>query len=174
MRVLCATTAGTGHFGPMIPVAQACAAAGHEVRVAAPDSFASHVARAGLVHAPFDDVPPEIIGPVFGRLPSLSVEAANRTVVREVFGRLDAQAALPRVSEVVERWRPHIVLRDPCEFGSLAAAERASVPHAEVAIGIGTLQLWASDFLVEPLRELDEIVGLPREGARPPWRRLRC
>jgi UDP:flavonoid glycosyltransferase YjiC (YdhE family) len=160
MRVLCATTAGTGHFGPMIPVAQACAAAGHDVRVAAPESFAGHVQRAGLTHAPFDDVPPEVIGPVFARLPSLSTEEANRTVISDVFGRLDARAAFPRVAELVERWRPDVVLRDPCEFGSLAAAERAGVPHTEVAIGIGNLQPWATSALVQPLGELDEIVGL--------------
>ena len=161
MRVLCATTAGTGHFGPMIPVAQACAAAGHEVRVAAPRSFAGHVQAAGLTHAPFDDVPPEVIGPVFGRLPSLSMDEANRTVLRDVFGRLDALAAWPRVSALVEGWRPDVVLRDPCEFGSLAAAEQAGVAHAEVAIGIGNLQPWATSLLGEPLAELDEVVGLP-------------
>ncbi|GAA2153258.1 MGT family glycosyltransferase [Humibacillus xanthopallidus] len=161
MRVLCATTAGTGHFGPMAPVAQACAAAGHEVRVAAPLSFASHVEQTGLPHEPFDDVPPEIMGPIFGGLSSVSMEAANHTVVRAVFGRLDAQAAFPGVSEVVERWRPDVVLRDPCEFGSLAAAERAGVPNVEVAIGIRGLQLWASELLTDPLQELDEVAGLP-------------
>src|SRR6476619_998989 len=95
MRVLFATTAGTGHFGPMMPVARACAAAGHEVRVAAPVSFAGHVERAGLPFEPFDDVPPDVLGPIFGRLSSVSMEAANRIVVGDVFGRLDAQAALP-------------------------------------------------------------------------------
>jgi glycosyltransferase len=161
MRVLCATTAGTGHFGPMVPVARACAAAGHEVRVAAPASFASHVERAGLPHDPFDDVSPEVMGPIFGGLSSVSMEEANRIVVRDVFGRLDAQAALPGVSEVVGRWRPDVVLRDPCELGSLAAAERAGVPHVEVAIGLGGLQLWASELLTDPLEELDAIAGLP-------------
>jgi UDP:flavonoid glycosyltransferase YjiC (YdhE family) len=160
MRMLCATTAGTGHFGPMMPVAQACAAAGHDVRVAAPESFAGHIQRAGLTHAPFDDVPPEVIGPVFGRLASLSMVEANRTVIGDVFGRLDARAAFPRVAELVERWRPDIVLRDPCEFASLAAAERAGVPHCEVAIGIGDLQPWTTSVLVEPLQELDAIAGL--------------
>ena len=158
--MLCATTAGTGHFGPMIPVARACAAAGHEVRVAAPESFASHVQRAGLAHAPFDDVPPDVLGPIFGGLSSVSMEEANRIVVRDVFGRLDAQAALPGVSRIVESWQPDVVLRDPCELGSLAVAERAGVPHAEVAIGIGSLQRWASEPLVDPLEELDAVAGL--------------
>jgi hypothetical protein len=31
MRVLFWTTAGTGHFGPLIPVARVCQAAGHTV-----------------------------------------------------------------------------------------------------------------------------------------------
>ena len=31
MRVLFSTTAGSGHFGPMVPVARACRDAGHDV-----------------------------------------------------------------------------------------------------------------------------------------------
>ncbi|MFC7594728.1 glycosyltransferase [Terrabacter sp. GCM10028922] len=160
MRLLFSTTAGTGHFTPMIPVARACASAGHEVRVAAPDSFASHVERAGLEHAPFDDVPPDVMGAVFARLPSLSPEDANRVVVRDVFGRLDAQAAWPRVRDTIDTWRPDVVLREPCELGSLAAALGAGVPQAEVAIGLGRIRDWVGDALVEPLLELDELAGL--------------
>ncbi len=160
MRVLFSTTAGTGHFTPMVPVARACLEAGHDVRVAAPESFASHVADAGLEHVPFDDVPPDVMGAVFARLPTMSREEANVTVVRDIFGRLDARAAHPRVQELVDEWAPDIVLRDPTEFGSLAAAERAGVPHAEVAIGLGRVQHWAGRELVEPLDELDALVGL--------------
>jgi glycosyltransferase len=160
MRMLFATTAGTGHFGPMVPVARACVEAGHEVRVAAPESFANHVARAGLEHVPFDDVPQEVMGPVFARLPSLTPEEANATVVRDVFGRLDAQAAWPRVQELVDAWAPDVVLREPCEFGSLAAAVRSGVPHVEMAIGLGSLQQWAGQALVDPLGELDGVTGL--------------
>ena len=160
MRVLFSTTAGTGHFTPMIPVARACAAAGHEVRVAAPESFSSHVEGAGLEHAPFDDVPPDVMGAVFARLPSLPPEEANHVVVRDVFGRLDAQAAWPRVRDVVDTWKPEIVLREPCEFGSLAAALGAGVPHAEVAIGLRRMRDWMGEVLVEPLLEFDELAGL--------------
>src|SRR5918993_4577784 len=101
MRVLFSTTAGAGHFGPMIRVAHACVAAGHAVAAAAPASFASHVANAGLTPLPFPDVPADQMGAVFGRLPSLPREEANGLVIGEVFGRLDAQAALPTLTEVV-------------------------------------------------------------------------
>ena len=40
MRVLFATTANDGHFGPLRPFARAFADAGHEVRVAAPALYA--------------------------------------------------------------------------------------------------------------------------------------
>ena len=46
--MLFSTTAGAGHFGPMIPIAHACADAGHAVAVAAPASFAGSVAKADL------------------------------------------------------------------------------------------------------------------------------
>ena len=48
-----------------------------------------------------------------GRLPALSFDDANLTVLREVFGRIDAQAAYPAVSAAIEVWRPDVVLREP-------------------------------------------------------------
>ena len=57
-------------------------------------------------------------------------------VIREVFGRIDAQAGLPAVTEIVERWRPDVVLRESAELASLVAAERAGIPHVHVCIGM--------------------------------------
>ena len=62
MRVLFSTTAGTGHFGPLIPFAKACAAAGHTVAVAAPGSFANAVTGAGFRHLAVGEPPRELIG----------------------------------------------------------------------------------------------------------------
>ena len=69
-------------------------------------------------------------------MPALSFDDANLTVLREAFGRIDAQAAYPAVSAAIEVWRPDVVLREPAEFGSLAAAVRVGVPHLQVAIGM--------------------------------------
>ena len=165
MRVLFSTTAGSGHFGPLIPFARACGDAGHEVKVGAPSSFAAAVVGAGLEHAPFADVPPEIIGPIFGRLPDVSFEEANETVLAEIFGRLDAQAALPALTEIIDVWQPDIVVREPCEFGSLVAAERAGVLQVQVAIGVGGNAGYALPILAAPLAELSVIAGLPDDRA---------
>lgn len=144
-----------------MPFAGACRDAGHEVRVAAPASFAAAVAATGLDHAPFADVPPEILGPIFGRLPELSRTEADRTVMAEVFGRLDAQAALPGLTEIIAGWRPDIVVREFCEFGSLVAAQKAGVPQVEVAIGLAAAYESALPVVAAPLSELDAIAGLP-------------
>lgn len=67
------TTANEGHFGPLLPFVRACAASGHDVRVAAPVSFGPALARVGLRHEPFADARPELIGPVMAQLPAMDV-----------------------------------------------------------------------------------------------------
>ncbi len=160
MRVLFATTANDGHFGPLLPFARACVAAGHDVRIAAPESFARSVEGAGFAHEPFADAPPDLIGPVMGQLPQLSFEEADAIVIREVFGRIDAQAALPGLVAVIERWRPDLVVRESAELGSLAAAETAGIPHAHVAIGMHEIMTSLATATTEPLLELDGHAGL--------------
>ena len=82
MRVLVATTAGVGHFGPMVPFAQACRAAGHDVVVAAPRSFEPAVVAAGLAFAPLGEPSPAELGAIFGRLEGLTLDEANVIVLR--------------------------------------------------------------------------------------------
>ena len=159
MRVLCATTANDGHFGPLLPFARALAGAGHEVRVLAPQSFADTVAAAGFVHEPCADAPPELIGPVMGSLPSLTLDEADDVVIREVFARIDAQAALPAAVETLERWRPDLVVRESADLAALAAAERAGVPHVHVCIGMHEVVSRFSEAIAEPLEELGRLAG---------------
>jgi hypothetical protein len=160
MRVLCSTTANDGHAGPLLTFARACAAAGHEVRVAAPASYAGALARSRLTHEPFADPAREEIGPVMGRLPSLTVQEADEVVLREVFGRIDAQAALPGLLATMERWRPDVLLRESAELGSLAAAERMGVPHVHVSIGMHEVVPRFAEAVAEPLVELGRLAGL--------------
>lgn len=160
MRVLISTTANEGHFGPLVPLGRAALARGHEVRVAAPASFAESVRRAGFEHLPFADAPPELVGPVMARLPTLPFDQADATVIREVFGRIDAQAAYPGVLAAIEDWRPDVLVREPAELGALAAAERTGVPHLQVVIGMSELSRVLGEVLVEPLAELAALVGL--------------
>ena len=121
--MLMATTGGAGHFAALVPFARALEASGHEVRVAAPASFAESVLAAGLREERLDDASPAALGAVFARLPSLSMLEANRVVVREVFAGLDAHAVLPGLRALVDRWQPDVIVREPAEFASYVVAE---------------------------------------------------
>ena len=149
----------------MVPVARACRDAGHEVKVAAPVSFSAAVAATGLDHAPFADVPPEVLGPIYSRLFQVSREEANRTVIAEIFGRLDSRAALPGLTDIMANWRPDLVVREFCEFGSLVAAAKAGIPQVEVAIGLAATVASDLPIVAAPLAELDALAGLPEGTA---------
>ena len=165
MRVLASTTAGTGHFLPMVPVLAACAEAGHEVLVACPESFASSVVDAGFDVAPFDDAPPDQWGPVMSRLPGLPPDEANRIVVGEIFGRIDTTAALPRLTATVEDWRPDLVLRDPTEFASWLLVRRLALQTARVSIGLLSLDAEWAGVAAASLGELPAAAGVDCSAA---------
>ena len=152
MRVLLATTAGAGHVGPLVPVAHALVDADHDVRVAAPASFAPVVRRAGLTHVPFADAPPEELGAVFAQVPSLSRLDSNALVIREAFGRINTRAALPGVRRIVAEWRPDVVVREPAELASYVVAVETGTPQAQVAIGLRSFEEFIEPLLDEPLR----------------------
>jgi UDP:flavonoid glycosyltransferase YjiC (YdhE family) len=155
MRVLFSTTAGTGHFGPLIPFAKACAAAGHTVAVASPGRFAEAVAGEGFTHLPSTSRR-ELVGEVFTRLEP-TFEGMNR--VLSDLGRLDAQAA--SIDQDHTDWRPDVVVRETLELGSLVAAERAGVAQLQVAIMTGRIGPAFVHLLEASLAELSTMAGLP-------------
>ncbi|MFN2503953.1 MAG: glycosyltransferase [Acidimicrobiales bacterium] len=167
MRVLVATTAGSGHFGPLVPFAVALKEAGHDVAVAAPESFAAAVTRAGFVHQPFGDASQEELGAVFATLPGRSNEEGNALVIGEVFGRIDTRAALPAMAAMVAEWKPDLIVRETCEFASYIAAEAAGVPHAQVAVGLAAFEERGVGVLEEPLTSLGAEPGLAGLRAAP-------
>jgi hypothetical protein len=62
MRVLFATTAAAGHFRPLIPFAEACTRAGHDVLMTGQSSVAPAVERAGFAFRPLAEPEAEEVG----------------------------------------------------------------------------------------------------------------
>ncbi len=73
---------------------------------------------------------------------------------RELFGRLAARAMLASMADAVDRWRPDLILRDPCEYSSAAVAAATGVAVAQVAISFAEAE-WASIAVAAPA--LDEL-----------------
>ena len=138
VRLLVTSTAGAGHYGPLAPFVRSFVRGGHDVLVAAPPALGPSVRDAEFW--PVDDPPAAEMAAVFDGLPALSHDEANRTVVREVFARLDPAAGLPRLRAAITEWRPDVVLREAAEFGGAIAAELHGVPSASVAIGLASME----------------------------------
>ena len=83
MQILFATTAGAGHFGPLIPFARAAVRAGHEVAVAAPRLFESAVREAGFDFRPLASPSDEDRDAMFARIGQASFDDANLIMVRD-------------------------------------------------------------------------------------------
>ncbi len=159
--MLVATTAGEGHFGPLIPFTAGCRDIGHDVVVAAPRSFATSVKRAGFAYQPLADTPAEELGAIFDSLRGLSTDEANARVVADIFAGVNVRAALPGMRDLIDAWSPDVILRESVEFASYLAAERAGVPQVEVAIGLTRVRERVISWAEPRLTELRASVELP-------------
>src|SRR4051812_39509255 len=100
MRVLFTTLGGAGHLLPLVPFAQACRRAGHEVCVATQASRTAAVERLGLPVRSFGEPGPAEWTPVMERALQVPGREADALVVGELFGRLSTQAALPGLLDI--------------------------------------------------------------------------
>jgi UDP:flavonoid glycosyltransferase YjiC (YdhE family) len=162
VRILFATTRGGGHLGPLMPLAHACVRAGHEVRIAGPETVRGAVTRAGLGFAPVGAAPHDEVAAAFAPVWAREAEAAH--VIGDLFAGLHARAALPDMLALVGSWRPDVVVRETMEFASTLAAERHGVPQVRFGVHLmavvdgnaGPLEMAAG-----PLDALRPAAGLP-------------
>jgi UDP:flavonoid glycosyltransferase YjiC (YdhE family) len=165
MRILFATTAGAGHFGPMIPFARAAVEAGHEVVVAAPGPFEPPVSGAGFDFRPVGEADPAERMAMFGRIREASFDDANTIMLRDGFFGIYPRGALPAMLELVERWRPAVIVRETGEVASLVAGERFRIPHVQVLTGLVSIDHLFRHAAVEPLGALLEAAGVAVDRA---------
>jgi UDP:flavonoid glycosyltransferase YjiC (YdhE family) len=139
VRVLFASTRGTGHFNPLVPFIEASLRGGHEVMVAGPPPLAEQVARAGYRFWEGAVPPEDELGAAWGRVPTVSPDEANAIVIGEIFAGLNVRAMLPSLLAACEEWRPDVVIREQAEFASAIAAERHGLRHARLSVSLAPL-----------------------------------
>jgi UDP:flavonoid glycosyltransferase YjiC (YdhE family) len=165
MRVLISSTRGAGHLQPLLPYAHALQAQGHEVQIAGPADIAETLRAAGLAHAPFAHPGDATLAPIWARFRGASPDETLALAIREIFAGLNSKAALPKLMETIDAWRPDLIVRDSVEFASAIAAERAGVPHARVAVHMVSFEEIIPALAADPLDELRRDAGLPPSGA---------
>lgn len=133
MRVLCTCVPGFGHFHPMVPMARALQAAGHEVAFATEARFCPRVERAGFAAFPAGLGPGVVArralaGPGTGALTAAELGA-------RMFAGIAGPAKVPGLLAAIDGWSPSLVLSDVTDFAGPVAAASAGVAHAAHSLG---------------------------------------
>jgi UDP:flavonoid glycosyltransferase YjiC (YdhE family) len=172
MRVLFTTQPESGHWHPLVPLARALVAAGHDVAFAATPAGCAGMATTGIrCYAVGSDEPEQDVADRRARLAALAPEDRAPVFWSEVFPRTRAERILPDLLAVVRAWRPSVIVRDVLEFAGCVAAEREGLPHAAVQVAAWRPRLHS--LLVAPLDRLRESVGLaPDPELAMPYRYL--
>lgn len=172
MRVLFTTQPESGHWHPLVPLARALVAAGHDVAFAATPAGCTAIATTGIRCFPVgSDEPTEDVADRRARLAALAPDDRASVFWSEVFPRIRAERILPDLLTVIRSWRPSVIVRDFLEFAGCVAAEREELPH--VAVQVAAWRPRLHSLLVAPLDQLRESVGLsPDSGLAMPYRYL--
>jgi UDP:flavonoid glycosyltransferase YjiC (YdhE family) len=117
-------------------------AVGHEVRVAAQRRHGANVEREQLPFAPLGDPPDDEWMPLMADFAELDFDTANARMIGEFFAGIDTRAALPGLLEIVEKWRPDVIVRESWEFASTIVAEQREISLARVALGLTAIERW--------------------------------
>jgi UDP:flavonoid glycosyltransferase YjiC (YdhE family) len=161
VRILFTFIGGVGHLQPLVPVARAAVAAGHEVAVAGSGKLTEVVEAAGFrafaTSAPrtADESPPtRDLTP----LPPTDAFAAELEFA-ENFATKGARRHATALQDHLREWRPDVVVRDEADLGSAIAAEVVGVPTATVLVlAAGTLL--RPDLVSPPLQVIRAEHGL--------------
>ncbi|XVV00986.1 nucleotide disphospho-sugar-binding domain-containing protein [Actinosynnema sp. CA-248983] len=157
MRILVTTVGLAGHFFPLVPLAWACRAAGHEVLVATAEHFVPAVVRAGLPVVPCGP-PADFVA--LGAADAVSGSHAQRRLAHgRVFARI-AASGLDGTAELVRSWRPDVVVSERAESAGPVAAAAHGVPVVELRWGVAALTEYreAAAALLGPLPEPDLVL----------------
>jgi UDP:flavonoid glycosyltransferase YjiC (YdhE family) len=165
MRALFTSTRGAGHFNPLVPFARAFERAGHGVMFAGPPALEGSVEAAGFSFWRLDPPPDDELDPVWARVPELPPEEANQVVVRDIFGRLNTTAHLPRMRAAFEEWRPDLVLRESNEYSGALVAEQSGIPHARIAISLASTEQLGTAIVTPAIDAIRRAEGLPGDRA---------
>lgn len=137
MRILIGSCPGVGHLLPLLPVARAARARGHDVRIATGAGLAPIAARVGLTHLPAG---PATLGHAASDIPGLAGLTGRRravVMVRQAFAGTIARGIADDVLAAIADdagWRPDVIVHEDMDIGSWVVAERLGLPHATVQV----------------------------------------
>lgn len=157
MRILFTFAGGTGHLVPLLPIARALLARGHDITFSGQRSMLPIVEAAGYVG--LDSGGPTLAATEF-RGPLRPVDRRREeNVIRDVFAGAVASERAARLIAVARAWSADVIVRDEVDFGAVVAAEVIGIPHAGVIV-LAAGGLIRSDLVAQRLDALRALHGL--------------
>src|SRR4051812_46742316 len=143
MRMLFTTWAWPSHYLPMVPLAWAARAAGHEVRIASQPALADTIARSGLTGTLVGrdlDITERFRRDVFALIDRdwKAVTPADIQLMGERATAMFTDLAEAMVDDLVafaQAWRPDVVVADPLTYAGPIAAAVLGVPAVRHLFG---------------------------------------
>ncbi len=162
MRMLFTTVQLAGHFQPLVPIARAAVAAGHDVAFACAASFVPTVERAGFRAFPAGfDLRGRLSPECFPGLAAVPGDRVWSWAPPRIFVGVYAVAMTPDLLTIAREWHPDLIVRDSSEYGGCVVAEVLGLPHATVRTGSTSSRYSIRQLFSEPLARLRELNGLP-------------
>jgi UDP:flavonoid glycosyltransferase YjiC (YdhE family) len=163
VRILFTSFPAYGHLHPVVPLALAALAAGHDVRLATGPDFAPWVERCGLPAVP--------VGLSQDEVHEVAAwEVSGPEMTARMFTQVWVPAAMPGLLELAESWRPELVVHEEQEYAGVLLASRLGLPcvtHSwsaparpagACAFQLGLLEpVWAEWLPEVPARRLGEL-----------------
>jgi UDP:flavonoid glycosyltransferase YjiC (YdhE family) len=141
VRILFSCVAGFGHLYPLLPLARALAAEGHAVAIATGAGMQPAAQAAGFkTFAAGLDVP-SAFAQLQMRFPNreyeqLVPEAIMQWYLPHLFGEIMAPAMVEDLEDVVETWRPDLIVHETYEFGAPVIAAAKGIPSIGQTLGL--------------------------------------
>jgi len=139
MKVLFTCVIGHGHFHPMVPLARALEAAGHQVVFATDPAFCGYVRDVGFEVHPAGLDQPEALARFVAATPGWAeIPPQDRLPFQfpGLFAGARAPVMLHDLESIMASVRPDLLIHDTTEMAGAIAAEAAGVAHAEHSFGI--------------------------------------
>jgi MGT family glycosyltransferase len=171
MRALFSLLPARGSLQPLLPVAQAMQARGHQVALCSAPRFRKDVEAHGLTFLPagldwhvsdpdYIDVLCQAAGGL--AFPPLAGQQRFAWVIANLFIGAAARHMLPELTGIARQWSADLIVRESLEFAGCVAAEALGLPHASVAAAADSALDGRRD-LTRPLAALRRQAGLPAD-----------
>jgi UDP:flavonoid glycosyltransferase YjiC (YdhE family) len=127
-----------GHVHPMVPLAEALMARGHEVLWALPADGVDEISRRKIrtvAAAPPLPIGPGLVKQRYPELDELPPTEVPEVMFGKLFGAILAPEMLAGLIEVALEWRPDLLVADAAEFAGHIVAAELAVPSVTKGFG---------------------------------------